>query len=170
MSNYIFIILNLQILIPFCFLRKIEKVYLMLFGTIIVLQIVKLCKGFPLAITVIGRGLCNKPVEIWEKRATELSKGSSILDSEKLLLDRLQSSINALDKAAVIAKECFIDLGSFPEDRRIPAVVLIDMWSELYGLQEDHLSIAYLHDLNNRSLANLTVTRYVGFYCLSGMI
>ncbi|KAK9948826.1 hypothetical protein M0R45_004386 [Rubus argutus] len=125
----------------------------------LVTKIVKLCTRFPLAIKVIGRGLCNQPVEIWEKRETELSKGSSILDSEKLLLDQLQSSLNALDKGAVIAKECFIDLGSFPEDQRIPAVVLIDMWSELYDLQEDYLSIACLHDLNYRSLANLTVTR-----------
>lgn len=116
---------------------------------------------------MIGRDLCNKPVETWDKRATELSKGSSILDSENsLLLDRLQSSLNALDKGV---KDCFIDLGSFPEDRRIPAVVLIDMWSELYDLQ-DSWSIHYLHDLNNRSLANLIVTGYVGFYCLSGMI
>ncbi|XP_062002429.1 probable disease resistance protein At5g66900 [Rosa rugosa] len=127
--------------------------------TDLVKKTVKLCKGFPLAISVIGRALCNQPAEIWERRVIELSKGSSILDSEKLLLDRLQSSLDALGKEVALVKECFIDLSSFPEDQRIPAATLIDMWSELYGLDLDSLSVAFLHDLSTRSLANLIVIR-----------
>ncbi|XP_024182548.1 probable disease resistance protein At5g66900 [Rosa chinensis] len=127
--------------------------------TVLVTKTVKLCQGFPLAISVIGKDLCNQPAEIWERRVIELSKGSSILDSEKFLLNRLQSSLDALGKGLALVKECFIDLGSFPEDRRIPAATLIDMWSELYGLDLDYLSIAFLHDLSSRSLANLIVIR-----------
>lgn len=102
----------------------------------------------------------------------KLSKGSSILDCEKLLLDRLQSSLDALGKGATLLKECFIDLGSFPEDRRIPVAALIDMWAELHDLHLDFSSIAYLHDLSARSLANLIVIRYacICLYCLSGPI
>ncbi|ONH96585.1 hypothetical protein PRUPE_7G138500 [Prunus persica] len=121
-------------------------------------QIVQLCKGFPLAITTIGRSVCEQPTEIWEKRVAELSKGSSILDSEDYLLACLKSSLDALDERMPIIKECFIDLASFPEDRSIPAVALIDMWAELYGLDEDFWSIANIHELTNRNLANL-VTR-----------
>ncbi|XP_004288075.1 PREDICTED: probable disease resistance protein At5g66900 [Fragaria vesca subsp. vesca] len=127
--------------------------------TELVTKTVQLCKGFPLAITVIGKDLCNQPAEIWERRVAELSKGSSILDCEKLLLDRLQSSLDALGKGATLVKECFIDLGSFPEDRRIPVAALIDMWAELHDLHLDSSSIAYLYDLSTRSLANLIVIR-----------
>ncbi|CAL8170833.1 unnamed protein product [Prunus armeniaca] len=121
-------------------------------------QIVQLCKGFPLAITTIGRSVCEQPTEIWEKRVAKLSKGPSILDSEGSLLDCLKSSLDALDERMPIIKECFIDLASFPEDRSIPAVALIDMWAELYGLDEDFWSIANIHELTNRNLANL-ITR-----------
>ncbi|KAL6273771.1 hypothetical protein ACE6H2_024463 [Prunus campanulata] len=121
-------------------------------------QIVQLCKGFPLAITTIGKSVCEQPTEIWEIRVRELSKRSSILDSEDYLLACLKSSLDALDERLADIKECFIDLASFPEDRGIPAVALIDMWAELYGLDEDFLSIAHIHELTNRNLANL-VTR-----------
>ncbi|VVA09557.1 PREDICTED: probable disease resistance [Prunus dulcis] len=125
-------------------------------------QIVQHCKGFPLAITTIGRSVCEQPTEIWEKRVAELSKGSSILDSEDYLLACLQSSLDALDEQMhermPIIKECFIDLALFPEHRSIPAVALIDMWAELYGLDKDSWSITNIHELTNRNLANL-VTR-----------
>lgn len=134
-----------------------------LFGKIVV-QVVEHCKGFPLAITVVGRSLCGQPIEIWQKRVIEWTKGSSILDSDPDLLVCLQSSLDALEKENIIIKECFIDLGSFPEDQRIPATALIDIWSELYKIDEDVLCIANLYELINRSLANLIVTRYIGFY------
>ncbi|KAI5319388.1 hypothetical protein L3X38_039096 [Prunus dulcis] len=125
-------------------------------------QIVQHCKGFPLAITTIGRSVCEQPTEIWEKRVAELSKGSSILDSEDYLLACLQGSLDALDEQMhermPIIKECFIDLALFPEHRSIPAVALIDMWAELYGLDKDSWSIVNIHELTNRNLANL-VTR-----------
>ena len=127
------------------------------------LQIAELCKGFPLAISVIGSGLCKRPAEIWKRRVIELSKCSSVLESEKLLLDRLQSSLDALGEEKDLDKKCFIDLGSFPEDRRIPAATLIDIWSELYqqyGLHLDFSCIALLDDLSNHNLANLVVIRY----------
>ncbi|KAI5319391.1 PREDICTED: probable disease resistance [Prunus dulcis] len=118
-------------------------------------QIVQLCKGFPLAITTIGRSVCERPTEIWKERVAELSRGSSILDSEDYLFACLKSSLDALDERLAVTKECFIDLASFPEDRCIPAVALIDMWAELYGLDED---LSRIHELTNRNLANL-VTR-----------
>lgn len=129
-------------------------------------QIVERCRGFPLAITVVGRSLCGQPIEIWQKRVMEWSRGSSVLDSESDLLVCLQSSLDALNKSLI--RECFIDLGLFPEDQRIPATILIDIWAELYGI--DHIeSIANLYELASRSLANLVVTRYAGF-CFTCLI
>ncbi|KAM5576422.1 hypothetical protein ABKV19_007340 [Rosa sericea] len=121
-------------------------------------KIVERCMGFPLAITVVGRSLCGQPIEIWQKRVLEWSRGSSVLESEHDLLDCLQSSLDALDGEKSLIRECFIDLGLFPEDQRISATVLIDMWSELYGI-EDISSIVNLYELASRSLANLVVTR-----------
>lgn len=127
-------------------------------------QVLKHCKGFPLAITVVGRSLCGQPIEIWQKRLIEWSKGSSILNSDHDLLVCLQSSLDALEKESITIKECFLDLSSFPEDHRIPATTLIDIWGESYKIDEDWLCIANLCELTNRNLANLIVTRYIGFY------
>ena len=94
------------------------------------LQIVKRCGGFPLALQVIGGSLCGQPVEIWKSILMELSKGQSIFDSAgKRVLDCLQLSLTSLDGEQ---KECFMDLGSFPEYQKIPVTALIDMWAELY--------------------------------------
>jgi hypothetical protein len=123
------------------------------------LQIVERCKGFPLAITVVGRSLCGKPVEIWQKRVIEWSKGYLFLDSETDVLLSLQSSLDALDKENPMIKECFLDLGSFREDARTSVNALIDMWAELYDLEET-LCIANLYELLSWSLANLIDNRY----------
>lgn len=56
-----------------------------------------------------------------------------------------------------------MDLGSFPEDHRIPVTALIDMWMELYKLVEDRYAIVNLNDLSNRNLVNLVITRYAGY-------
>ncbi|PRQ47860.1 putative powdery mildew resistance protein, RPW8 [Rosa chinensis] len=118
------------------------------------------CKGFPLAITVAGKSLCGQPIEIWQERLIKWSKHSSILDSETELLLRLQTSLDVSNKEMSMVKECFLDLGSFPEDQRIPVAALIDIWTESYdSLDQDILCVANLHQITNRSLANLVVTR-----------
>ncbi|XP_070670231.1 probable disease resistance protein At5g66910 [Malus domestica] len=122
-------------------------------------KIVERCKGFPLAITVVGRSLCGEPIEIWQKRVLQWSKGFSILDSETELLFCLERSLDTLGKEMVSIRECFLDLGSFPEDQRIPAAALIDIWAELYDLDTDTECIANLYELTKRSLANLVITR-----------
>ncbi|CAI0554168.1 unnamed protein product [Linum tenue] len=124
----------------------------------VVNRIVKGCKGFPLALKVVGRSLCGEPVDIWKKRESELSKVGSILEYSDLLFC-LQRSLDALDNTPII-KECFKDLASFPEDHLIPATALIDMWAELYKLDEHGLqAVSNLHELSSRNLADLVVTR-----------
>nr|WAQ80561.1 resistant protein NLR [synthetic construct] len=122
-------------------------------------KIVRRCKGCPLAIKVVGKSLCGKYTESWLKKLYEWSKGASIFDTETDVLVCLKTSLDALDEKDQNLKECFLDLGAFPEDQRIPAVALIDMWAELYGIDEDFISIQYLQELSSRSLVNLVVTR-----------
>ena len=57
-----------------------------------------------------------------------------------------------------------MDLGSFYAEQRISAAILIDMWAELYELDEDGIhAIANLQELTIRNLANLEMTRYASY-------
>ncbi|MCI65589.1 CC-NBS-LRR resistance protein, partial [Trifolium medium] len=61
----------------------------------------------------------------------ERLKSQTILESNSTnLLSRLQQSLDILED--IKEKECFVDLGLFPEDQMIPVTVLIDMWATLY--------------------------------------
>nr|AKE49469.1 NBS-LRR disease resistance protein NBS54 [Dimocarpus longan]AKE49470.1 NBS-LRR disease resistance protein NBS55 [Dimocarpus longan] len=120
-------------------------------------KIIKICKGSPLVLTVVGRSLCREPAVVWQSRVKEWDQGISVISSDTELLSCLQSSLNALDDKV---KECYLDLGSFPEDQRIPVPALIDMWMEMHEWVEEGLSaINYLHELSKRNLVNLFIAR-----------
>ncbi|KAM7507044.1 hypothetical protein LguiA_017497 [Lonicera macranthoides] len=123
-------------------------------------KIVKVCKGYPLALTVIGRSLYGKHLVIWGQSAEKWSKGESILYSDQqALLMLLQTSLDALDEKP-ITKECYLDLGSFPEDQKIAATVLMDIWIELYGQDDEGAeTLRNLLELSFRNLVNLFPTR-----------
>ena len=127
------------------------------------LQIVKRCGGFPLALQVVGRSFGKIPDQrIWDSTLLEWSEGQSVLESGEGLLDCLQSSLASLNDKL---KECFMDLGSFPEDKKIPVTALIDMWAELYKLDKNGVhAISRLIKLSLQNLLNLVVTRYGGDY------
>ncbi|KAJ8770685.1 hypothetical protein K2173_021332 [Erythroxylum novogranatense] len=121
-------------------------------------KILNSCGGFPLAISVIGKSLYRKSAAEWRKRVKECSKASAIMSkSEFGILECLQSSVDALDEKVEV-KECFIDLGSFPEDQRTSATTLIDMWVELHKIDEDD-AMTNLHELCDRNLVDLVVMR-----------
>ncbi|KAK2974280.1 hypothetical protein RJ640_016766 [Escallonia rubra] len=99
---------------------------------------------------VVGQSLCGRPEVTWKVTLDKWSKGQSILDSSSDLLNKLQTSVDALDeiKEKPDLKNCYLDLGSFPEDQRIPAIALHDMWVELYDLDEEDIELAIY--LSNR--------------------
>ena len=49
-------------------------------------RIVKCCKGFSLALRVVGRSLCGQPAEAWESRLLTWSNDQSICSSDNDLL------------------------------------------------------------------------------------
>uniref|UniRef100_A0A2N9ICM2 RPW8 domain-containing protein n=1 Tax=Fagus sylvatica TaxID=28930 RepID=A0A2N9ICM2_FAGSY len=121
-------------------------------------KVMKGCGGFPLALEVIGGSLRGQPAEVQLSRVRKWTNNRFIYNPD--LLVRLQSSLEFSDDEVTL-KECFMDLGSFPEDQRIPVPALIDMWAELYEPDEDGINaIANLHELTTRNLANLVRTRY----------
>ncbi|KAI3704677.1 hypothetical protein L1987_74904 [Smallanthus sonchifolius] len=83
----------------------------------LVKEMVEFCKGNPLALTVVGASLCGEPEVIWRSTLKKWSEGQSILESHEQLLLCLQTSIDALDELHENVKECFLDLGMFPEIR-----------------------------------------------------
>ena len=102
--------------------------------------------------------MCRQKAEVWHSRLINWSDGQFFFNSDTELLDKLQNSLEFPDDK-VILKNCFMDLGSFPEDQRIPAAAFIDMWAELYELDEVQ-AIASLLELTNRNLASLVMSRY----------
>ncbi|KFK28373.1 hypothetical protein AALP_AA8G506900 [Arabis alpina] len=88
-------------------------------------KILKRCDGFPMLIEVVGSSLKGQP---------------------------LHSSFSALKPHL---KECFMDMGSFLEDQKICASVIIDIWVELYGKGSSTVYVKYLNDLATRNLLKL---------------
>ncbi|XP_059623788.1 probable disease resistance protein At5g66900 [Cornus florida] len=122
-------------------------------------EIVRSCRGSPLALTVVGGSLRGQEEVIWERTLEQWSKGQSIFDSHGDLLIRLATSIDALNKKTDV-KEYFLDLCLFPEDQRIPATALMDMWMELYNPDEISIdALSKIHELASRNLVNLLLTR-----------
>ncbi|CAL5369541.1 unnamed protein product [Camellia sinensis] len=132
-----------------------------LVNKIIELQIVRGCGGFPLALEVVGKSLKGESEVTWKNKLNRWSEGQSIFYSDAApngatdILKRLQTTLDDLD---VKIKECYLDLASFPEDQRIPAMALVDMWVELYNLDEVS-AFANIHELSDRNLLNLVPTR-----------
>lgn len=121
-------------------------------------EVVKGCKGSPLVLGVVGRSLYGLPKSSWTNTLKKWSEGKSIFDSnQQELLLPLQTSLDAFEEND-ISKECFLDLGSFPEDQKITATLLLDMWIESYGqAEEDALDI--LLNLSFRNLFSLSPLR-----------
>ncbi|XP_061363508.1 probable disease resistance protein At5g66900 [Gastrolobium bilobum] len=128
----------------------------------LVQEIVRGCKGSPLALEVIGGSLCNQPLEKWQIMKERL-KSQSILKSNNDLLNRLQNCLDILeDESSIKEKECFMDLGLFPEDQRIRVPALIDMWAELHERDEDgKKAMDIIHNLTNKNLVNVIVRRKI---------
>jgi len=119
----------------------------------LVKQVQAECKGLPLALKVIGSSLHGEPRPVWESAKNKLQNGESISDYHKEgLLRRLESSIDVLDEEA---RECFLDLGSFPEDRKISVDALLDIWVYVRKM-EWHDAFVILLELARRNLLNLT--------------
>ncbi|RDY11000.1 putative disease resistance protein, partial [Mucuna pruriens] len=120
-------------------------------------EIVRGCKGSPLQLKVIAGSLRGRPFELWQNIKDHLQSQSLLKSSGTDLPLRLQQSLDILeDKFSVNGKVYFMDLGLFPEDQRIPVAVLIDMWAELYNLDENgRNAMTVIHDLTTRNLINV---------------
>ncbi|KAL6185765.1 hypothetical protein ACLB2K_041892 [Fragaria x ananassa] len=119
----------------------------------LVKQIVDECKRLPLALKVIGSSLRDQPEMIRANASKRLSRGESIGElHETDLLDRMAISVNCLSPKV---RECFLDLGAFPEDKKIPLDVLINIWVETHDHIDEELAFAILNELADKNLVTL---------------
>ncbi|CAH1452789.1 unnamed protein product [Lactuca virosa] len=106
----------------------------------------------------------NVPDDLVKQRSTlkKWSEGQSIFHSSSRLLFSLQSRVDALEEFPIL-RDSFLDLGLFPEDEKITASALMDMWVESYNLDDEGMyTIEYLLELSSRNLLNLVLTRKDG--------
>ncbi|CAI9302947.1 unnamed protein product [Lactuca saligna] len=120
------------------------------------LKSLKYSKKHPLTLSVIGGLLKGKPVVSWRVMLKKLSDGQqSILDLHQSIEHCLARSLDALEKESEM-KKCYLDLGLFPEDKRISATMLMDMWVHLYNHEEDgSTTLERLLELSYRNLATI---------------
>ncbi|KAJ0236565.1 disease resistance protein [Hirschfeldia incana] len=118
-------------------------------------KILKRCNGFPIVIEVVGVSLKGQSLTTWKGQVESWTLGETVLDipSQPSVLECLQPSFNAL---VPNLRECFLDMGSFLEDQKIRASVIIDIWMELYGKSSSSiLCMKYLEDLASQNLLKL---------------
>ncbi|GKV51101.1 hypothetical protein SLEP1_g57776 [Rubroshorea leprosula] len=97
-------------------------------------QILKKCKGLPLAIGVVAKTMRGKfDRHLWEMADKKLSKSKEIVDCLKFSYDHLEEQY----------KECFLYCALYPEDHEIEKDELIEFWIE-EGFIEDESGSRYL--------------------------
>ncbi|XP_006279735.2 putative disease resistance protein At5g47280 [Capsella rubella] len=118
----------------------------------LVKQVVDECKGLPLSLKVIGASLKGRPEKYWQGAVNRLSRGEPAdINHETIVFAQIEASLEILDKKS---RECFLDLGAFPEDKKIPLGVIINMWVELHDMDEE-TAFSILMDLADKNLLTL---------------
>lgn len=120
------------------------------------------CGRLPLALKVIGASLKGQSEMSWTSAKSRLSRGQPLCESHEVqLLERMKMSIDNLSETE---RKCFLDLGAFPEDKRIPLHILINMWVELHDIPEEE-AFAVLVQLSDKNLLTLVKdARYIYIY------
>ncbi|KAJ8637488.1 hypothetical protein MRB53_011755 [Persea americana] len=141
-----------EALAVFCFSAFGQRSIPQNFDKKLIKKVVEECKGLPLALKVIGASLRGQPPIVWQSAKNRLSRGEAISDShEAKLIERMAISIECLSSKA---RECFLDLGAFPEDKKIALDVLISLWVEMHDLEEAD-AFAILFELSDKHLVTL---------------
>ncbi|XP_050246949.1 disease resistance protein At4g27190-like [Quercus robur] len=144
-SVYVCNLMRCQWKIPLNFLVEEESLALMKKTAIVddcpglnddvVLEVVKECKGLPIAITTVGKALTGKSLNEWKVAMRQLRK-SRLVDIEGV--DKDKNAYACLkwsyDQLKLKTKLCFLLCSLFPEDYNIP---IEELTRYAMGLEED---------------------------------
>ncbi|CAK7346618.1 unnamed protein product [Dovyalis caffra] len=91
--------------------------------------------------------------------AVIIMQGQTARDVKKILMEVTGKHSSRGRKIGFYTSSAIPESPTNPEDQRIPVNALIDMWMELYKLDEEPYVVAKIQELSNRNLADLVVTR-----------
>lgn len=124
------------------------------------------CYRVPLLLEPVGGFLKRKRVKVWRQN----KKLSKVLGCDTKSFTSIKKYLDDVLEDKPIIKECFMDLGLFPQDHKISIAALVDIWTErqhkpdddldLRQLYEDH-AMNVVYDLTDWHLANIVVRRYM---------
>ncbi|CAN6449450.1 unnamed protein product [Victoria cruziana] len=97
-------------------------------------KIVTGCKLHPLALRLIGASLKGAEFRNWKKTAANLHEKGMFKLKEEIYWP-LKTSLDSLEKP--VQRDCFLDLSCFPDNKRIRAAALMDIWVHTRGQDED---------------------------------
>ncbi|XP_057780135.1 putative late blight resistance protein homolog R1A-10 [Salvia miltiorrhiza] len=129
-------------------------------------EIVRLCRGLPLSIVVIGGFLLksSRTVGFWKEFAENIKSIPNSMEKQEIL-DVLSLSYNHLPPHL---KPCFLYMGIFEEDREIRASRIIKLWVAEGFIKPkraqmlEEIAEGYLNDLVDRNLVLVGRYRYNG--------
>ncbi|KAF8393973.1 hypothetical protein HHK36_020175 [Tetracentron sinense] len=130
-------------------------------------NILKRCRGLPLAIVAIGGVLSTKEKTLIEWEMVHRSLGSLLKNNDKLKSMKNILSLS-YDDLPYYLKPCLLYLGFFPEDYLIGSSRLINLWTaegfvkEKKGMTVEEVAESYLYELINRSLIQVSTTSLEG--------
>ncbi|KAG7599116.1 NB-ARC [Arabidopsis suecica] len=136
------------------------------FNKNLVKQVVDECKGLPLSLKVLGASLKNKPERYWEGVVNRLLRGEAADEThESRVFSHMEESLENLEPKL---RECFLDMGAFPEDKKIPLYVLTNVWVERHDIDEE-TAFSFVLRLADKNL--LTIVKnprfgdvHIGYY------
>lgn len=117
----------------------------------LVKKVIAKCDGLPLALDVIGTSLRGLSREAWMTANDKLSQGQPVSDDHEKALTVMATSVDVLKKEV---RECFLDMGIFPEARNISADMLLDLGVYVHGLERAG-AYTILIELASRNLVKL---------------
>lgn len=111
---------------------------------------------------VVGASLKNKPERYWEGVVKRLSRGEAVDEThERRVFAPIEESLENLDPKI---RKCFLDMGAFPEDKKIPIHVLTNLWVEMHDIDEETAFSFVLRLADKNLLTIVNNPRYLLFY------
>ncbi|KAK4840493.1 hypothetical protein QYF36_010166 [Acer negundo] len=99
-------------------------------------KILRVCKGSPLALKVVGKLLCGEPTTVWQSKVTEWDQGKSIF------ISGLRSSLDALDEEVENGLSAITYLHQL-SDRNLVSLVITRKIVIDGGYYNDHFVMQY---------------------------